>query len=366
MFQPFQSSADFARASGRSVRGFLMPLLLAGLSGLVACHPADRGVAETSSDAADHRILLAGSSTVAPFITTAAEYFGVTTDFPTPVVETTGTGGGFRIFCAGMGLKTSSVATASRPMTDGEKTYCRENGVSEILELEFGKDGIVLINALDGPDLAFSERDIFLALAEWVPTEAGFRENPYQKWSQIDADLPGVNIEIYGPPPTSGTRDAFVELVMEAGADEFGQLTELKRRDRAAYLQRAHTLRNDGRWLDSGENDAQIIQSLARSKESLGVVGFSYLDQNGDRVKPALIDGIRPDFDTISKGEYGITRSLFLYVKKDHFEKLPGLRAFLEEVYSDAAMGEAGYLVEKGLIPLTAERRTAARRQFQQ
>lgn len=365
MLQTFIPSADRKRhASGRAI-GFLQSFLMAGLVGLAACHPSGSERNEAAYDVQNHRILMAGSSTIAPFITTAAEYFGVTTDFPTPVVETTGTGGGFRIFCSGISLTTSSVATASRPMTDGEKAYCSQNGVSDILELEFGKDGIVLINALDGPDLAFSERDIFLALAKWVPTADGFIENPYQTWSQIDADLPGMKIEIYGPPPTSGTRDAFVELVMEAGADEFEQLMALKQADKLDYLERAHTLRTDGRWLDSGENDSQIIQALARSNEALGVVGFSYLDQNGDRVKAALIDGVHPDFETISKGEYGITRSLFLYVKKEHLEKLPALKAFLDEVYSDAAMGESGYLVEKGLIPLTEKRRAEARRQFE-
>ena len=331
---------------------------------IAACHPVKRDGVNDTGDSHGHRILIAGSSTIAPFITTAAEYFGVTTPNPTPVVETTGTGGGFRIFCSGPGLSTSSIATASRHMTTGEKAYCSKNEVDRVLELEFGGDGIVVINALDAPDLAFSEQDIFLALAKWVPGEGGFIENPYQTWSEINPDLPGMRIEIYGPPPTSGTRDAFVELVMEAGAKGFPEFDSLKARNRSDYRSRVHTLRTDGRWLDSGENDAQIIQALARSDTALGVVGFSYLDQNGDRVKAATIDGIAPSFETISEGDYAITRSLFLYVKQDHLERIPALRAFLDEVYSDAAMGENGYLVEKGLIPLTEKRRTEARRKF--
>ncbi len=311
------------------------------------------------------RLLVAGSSTVAPFITAAAEYFGATTDFATPVVETTGTGGGFRLFCQGDDFETISIATASRPITRSEEELCAERGVTDYVELQLGNDGIVFINALNGPDLEFTDRDIFLALARTIPNAEGeLVSNPYQFWSEVNPDLPDMRIEVYGPPPTSGTRDAFVEIVMERGALALPQLAELKTEDRAAFASISHTVRTDGNWLDAGENDTQIIQALLRNSEAIGVVGFSYLDQSADRVKPALIDGTAPSFDSIVSGDYVVSRSLFLYVKRSHLEALEELSAFLDEVYSEAAMGEGGYLVERGLIPISDPLRAEMRDRF--
>ncbi|MAP96143.1 MAG: phosphate ABC transporter substrate-binding protein [Ponticaulis sp.] len=303
-----------------------------------------------NEDEAD-RILIAGSSTVAPFVTTAAEYFGASTPFSTPVVETTGTGGGFKLFCQGNDGTTSSIATASRPITAGETELCRKNGVENIVELQLGKDGIVFINALSGPEMALSDRDIFLALAKRVPGENGLIDNPYQYWSELNPELPDIRIEVYGPPPTSGTRDALVSLALEAGALTFPDLRALKMTDKDAFYALAHTVRTDGRWLDSGENDTQIIQALIRNPLAMGVVGFSFLNQSGDRVKPARIDGELPTFETISSGDYALSRSLFLYVKPEHLESRPAVKAFLTEVFSDDAMTDTGYLIEKGLIP---------------
>ena len=325
------------------------------LLALGACEPASGN--HRAGGAPDERIIIAGSSTVAPFATRAAEYFGATSEFRIPIVETTGTGGGIRLFCEGDGPETISIATASREMTQSEREYCAGNGVTEFLELPFGSDGIVLINALTGPDLSLTDREIFLALAKTVPVRGRFEANPYQFWSEINPELPDMRIEVYGPPPTSGTRDAFVEIVMRNGARQLPEIAALSDTDPQRFQQIAHTIRTDGHWLDSGENDTQIVQALIRSSSALGVAGYSYLEQSSDRVKPAMINGTLADQDTIMSGEYAVSRSLFLYVKESHYTAVPALLPFLEELYSDVAMGQGGYLTEVGLIPLSEDRR---------
>ena len=305
----------------------------------------------------DDRLLIAGSSTLAPFITTAAEYFGATSDFATPVVETTGTGGGFKLFCRGTELTTTSIATASRRITDSERAFCAENGVTDVYEMIFGYDGIVIITSINGQSVSFSHSDLYRALAKDLYIDGKLAPNPYKRWSEVNPALPDIDIEVFGPPPTSGTRDAFVELVLERGAMEQPALAALKDTDPEAFDQYAHTIRTDGAWTDSGENDTQIIQSLIRNNKAFGVVGFSYLDQSGDRVKAASVDGVEPTFDSIVSNEYMVSRSLYLYVKMDHLTRVMALRPFLEATFSNNAMGADGYLVEKGLIPLSAEER---------
>ena len=330
----------------------------AGL-GLTLCLAACEPSAGTGDDAGrtDERIVIAGSSTVAPFVTRAAEYFGATSEYRVPIVETTGTGGGIRLFCEGGGPDTISIATASRRMTESEHEYCASNGVSDFLELPLGSDGIVLITALNGPEIALTDREIFLALAKTVPTRRGLAANPYQFWSEINPELPDMRIEVYGPPPTSGTRDAFTEIVMERGALRLPEIVDLRESDPETYDAVAHTIRTDGHWLDSGENDTQIVQALIRSPSALGVAGYSYLEQSSDRVKPASINGTLPDEVSIMSGDYAVSRSLFLYVKRSHIEQMPALSPFLDELFSDVAMGEGGYLVEVGLIPLSPDDR---------
>lgn len=332
--------------------------LAAGL-GFMLCLAACEPSASTGENAGrtDERIVIAGSSTVAPFVTRAAEYFGATSEFRVPIVETTGTGGGIRLFCEGEGPDTISIATASRRMTESEHEYCASNGVSDFLELPFGSDGIVLISALNGPEIALTDREIFLALAKTVPTRRGLAANPYQFWSEINPELPDMRIEVYGPPPTSGTRDAFTEIVMERGALRLPEIVDLRESDAETYDAVAHTIRTDGHWLDSGENDTQIVQALIRSPSALGVAGYSYLEQSSDRVKSASINGTLPDEVSIMSGDYAVSRSLFLYVKRSHIEQMPALRPFLDELFSDVAMGEGGYLVEVGLIPLSPDDR---------
>ena len=312
--------------------------------------------------AQDIKIKIVGSSTVAPFSRTVAEHFGAVTRFPTPVVETTGTGGGFRAFCQGVGPAHPSVTNASRAMRPAERELCRAAGVTAISEVVVGYDGIVLANSRQGPDFNLTKRDIYLGLARDIPDgQGGFMTNPYQRWSEVSPDLPDVPILLLGQPPTSGTRDAFVELAMEPGALELPEMQELKERDNAAFLERAHTVRTDGLWIDLGENDAVIVQSLLRSPEALGLLGFSFLDQNSDRIKGARIGSVEPTFDNIASGDYGLARLLFFYVKDQNMPLIDGLSDYILEFISEGAAGPEGYLLAHGLIPLPAERRSEER-----
>lgn len=308
----------------------------------------------------DDAIRIVGSSTVYPFTTTVAEQFGAGTDFATPFVESTGTGGGFKLFCEGVGATTADVTNASRPMKASEYDQCIANGVTEIVEVAIGFDGIVVADSKESEPLDISSKTLFAAVAKDVPTsdtDCTLRPNPYVNWSDIDPSLPAERIEVYGPPPTSGTRDAFVELAMDHGAKQFPCLAELAETDEDAFTAAAHTLREDGAWIDAGENDNAIVQTLTKTPSAFGVFGYSFLDQNSDRLQAATIDGVQPTFDAISSGEYPISRTLFVYVKAQNADVTPGLQDFVAEYVSEDAMGEFGYLAEKGLIPLPADRR---------
>ena len=301
------------------------------------------------------KIRIVGSSTVAPFATTVAERFGATTPYPTPVVETTGTGGGFKAFCKRVGMSEPSISDASRKIKPSETELCARNGVVDLMEVKIGYDGIVVANAKHGPDLDLTKRDIFLALAGEIPDgTGGFIANPHTRWNQVNPNLPDMEIMVVGPPPTSGTRDAFVELGMEAGALEFPEYVALKARDPDGFKERSHTLRTDGAWIDFGENDAAIVQALTKTPTALGVLGYSFLEQNGDRVKGAQLAGVEATFANIASGEYGLSRSMYIYVKRQNLPLVVGLAEFVEEFVSDRAMGPDGYLLERGLIPLQA------------
>jgi len=308
-----------------------------------------------STSFAREPIRIVGSSTVFPFSSTVAEEFGRRTDYKTPVVESTGSGGGFKLFCSGAGLNTPDITNASRRIKTSEIEACAKNNVGEIVEVKIGFDGIVIYN--------LTTQQIFQALARQVPLHGKLVDNPYKKWSEIDPGLPDVEIEVFGPPPTSGTRDAFVELAMESGATKFPMLAELKGSDKNAFKAVAHTLREDGAYLDAGENDNLIVQKLAANPTALGIFGFSFLDRNADRVQGSTVDGESPTFDAIADGSYGISRSLFFYVKKSHIGEVPGLDQYIAEFTSERAGGDEGYLVDKGLIPLPAAERKALREQ---
>ncbi len=323
---------------------------------LAACGAAASQVGH--AQAVRDYISVVGSSTVYPFATVVAEQFGRRNPkFNTPKIESTGSGGGLKAFCSGVGVEHPDIANSSRRITATEVETCAKNGVTEIVEIKIGYDGIVLANAKSAPQYEVTLREIYLALAKNVPDPAGTQKlvaNPYKTWSQIKSTLPNVTIEVLGPPPTSGTRDAFNELVMEGGCKSFDWVAALPRDE---YLAACHTLRSDNLYVEMGENDNLIVQKLESNPRALGVFGYSFLEQNADKVHGTKIGGVEPDFDTIAEGTYPVSRPLFFYVKTAHVEVIPGIREYLREFTSDSAWGDFGYLSDKGLIPLPAEER---------
>ena len=326
--------------------------LLAGLATLILALPA----------AARDQIRIVGSSTVFPFSTAVAEQFGRTTPYATPVVESTGSGGGLKLFCAGVGLDSPDITNASRRIKMSEVDSCRENGVADIVEVKIGYDGIVVANARSAGRYSLTKEQIYRALAKDLPSDGGWVANPNRTWKDVDPSLPDVKIEVLGPPPTSGTRDAFVELAMEGGAMQIPQVAALEDSDKDAFKQRAHSIREDGAYVEAGENDNLIVQKLEANPRALGIFGFSFLDQNADRIQGSLVDGVEPTFENIADGSYGVSRSLYFYVKKAHAGVVPGIREYVDEFTSDRASGEEGYLTDKGLIPLPEAERKLVRR----
>jgi phosphate transport system substrate-binding protein len=300
-------------------------------------------------------IYIVGSSTVYPFTTVVAERFGKTTQFRTPKVESTGSGGGFKLFCAGVGVDHPDITNASRRVKASELQQCAENGVTGVVEVKIGYDGIVMANSVRAEQYKLSRRDIFLALAKEVPDPDGGESlvpNPYTVWSEVDANLPDTRIEVLGPPPTSGTRDAFVELAMEGGCKTFDWIAAIKKNDETRFKTVCHSIREDGVYVEAGENDNLIVQKLEANPDAIGIFGFSFLDQNMEKVHGSLVDGVEPTFENIAAGEYPISRPLYSYVKRAHVDVIPGMREFLRELTSERAWGDEGYLAERGLIPM--------------
>jgi phosphate transport system substrate-binding protein len=315
----------------------------------------------TSAASARDEIRIVGSSTVFPFSTTVAERFGKETDFPTPVIESTGTGGGLKLFCAGIGEAHPDITNASARIKQSQVDDCASNGINDIVEVKIGYDGIVIANSRESAPLELTLQDVFLALAKDVPAgeEGKTQPNPYMMWSDIRPELPKTKIEVLGPPPTSGTRAAFVEIAMEGGCKSFSWIKDLKGSDSSAYKTLCHTIREDGAFIEAGENDNLIVQKLQAAPTQFGVFGFSFLDQNSDVLQGALVDGVAPEFEDIASGDYPVSRSLFFYVKKDHVGVIPGMEEFLAAFSSDDAWGEEGYLTDKGLIPMGEEERAS-------
>ena len=289
-------------------------------------------------------IQIVGSSTVFPFTTAVAERFGQSGN-PTPVVESTGTGGGMKLFCSGVGASTPDFTNASRAIKAGEMEDCANNGVTPV-EIKVGFDGIVLANSKAGEAVDLTKEQIFAALAKNVVVDGEIVANPNSNWSDIDPSLPATQIEVLGPPPTSGTRDAFVELVMEEACPEAIEAAD-----------GCTEMREDGAFVEAGENDNLIVQKLEANPNAYGIFGFSFLDQNADKLQGANIGGVEPTFENIAAGDYGVSRSLFVYAKKEHADVIPGFKEFLAEYTSEGAFGEDGYLADKGLIPLPEEER---------
>jgi len=346
-------------------------------------------VTNVSTAAARDSISIVGSSTVYPFATVVAERFGKSTDFRAPKVESTGSGGGLKLFCKGVGVATPDITNASRRIKSSEFEKCQKNGVKEIVEVLIGYDGIVLANAKGAAPMELTRKDIYLALAKLVPGPDGkLIENPNKTWKDVNAALPATKIEVLGPPPTSGTRDAFVELALEGGAKKVADIKALRKMKAnqvdeikamvgklgieaawAAAVEKkgakakgkdvvkiiGRSVREDGAYIEAGENDNLIVNKLVANPNALGIFGFSFLDQNSDKVQGSIIDGNAPTFEAIASGDYKVSRPLYFYVKKAHIGTVPGIQEYLNTFVSEDTIGPDGYLVDKGLIPLGDE-----------
>jgi len=342
--------------------------------------------AHVSTASARDVISVVGSSTVYPFATVVAERFGKSSDYKSPKVESTGSGGGLKLFCKGVGVATPDITNASRRIKSSEFEKCQKNGVKEIVEVLIGYDGIVLANAKSTEPMELSRKDIYMALAKLVPGPGGkLIENPHKTWNDVNSSLPATKIEVLGPPPTSGTRDAFAELALEGGARQISDISKLRKLSadqkseievlvaklgveaawNAAVQKKGakakgkdvvkiigRSVREDGAYIEAGENDNLIVNKLVANPNALGIFGFSFLDQNSDKVQGSIIDGNQPTFEAIAAGEYKVSRPLYFYVKKAHIGTVPGIAEYLNYFVSEDTIGPDGYLIDKGLIPL--------------
>ena len=337
---------------------YILPLVLPlALVGLVLA-----GFAAPTQ--ARENIHIVGSSTVYPFITVAAEKFGKSTNFRTPIIESTGSGGGLKLFCAGVGEAHPDFTNSSRRIKKSEFKRCLENGVTDIIEIKIGYDGIVLANSNRAPQVSLTRKEIFLALAKNVPHPNGDEElvaNPYADWSDINPALPAVKIEVLGPPPTSGTRDAFVEMGMEGGCKTIAWIKAMEKAAPDDYQALCHHIREDGAFIETGENDNLIVQKLRNNPNALGIFGFSFLDQNGDVVQGSRVENIAPEFENIADRSYPISRPLYLYAKSAHIDIISGMAEFMAELTDEDTWGEEGYLSDRGLIPMPEAERALFR-----
>ncbi len=299
---------------------------------------------------AQEQIRIVGSSTVYPFASYVAEEFGALSRYPAPIVESTGTGGGMKLFCNGSEADTPDITNASRRMKIKEFQRCDRNGVSDITELMFGYDGIVLAQDKDNTDFDISKRELLLAVAKKVPDPdgGGLVDNPYTHWNQINPEWPEREITIYGPPVSSGTRDAFEEMVLK-------YQTEQMKVYRDAGLKGYRLIRTDGHYIPSGENDNLIVKKLSRNQDAFGIFGYSFLAENKDKLEGVTIDGVAPTVESIASKDYPISRSLYFYVKNAHLDDVPAMREYIDLFLSRGMIGEIGLLTQIGLIPLSTE-----------
>jgi phosphate transport system substrate-binding protein len=322
-------------------------------NGLVAVAVFLGITALTPAASARDQLRIVGSSTVYPFTTAVAEQFGKATGARTPVIESTGTGGGMKIFCEGIGVDKVDVTNASRRMKKGEFDACQKNGVTEIIEVNIGFDGLTMAQSKTGAPMKLTLAQVFLALAEQVPAADGkLVANPHKLWSDIDRSLPSHKIEVLGPPPTSGTRDSLHELFLEKGAEQIPELKALKSADPKAFEKIWKSIRRDGAYVEAGENDNVIVQKLEINKDALGVFGYSFLEENAAKLRGVAIDNADPTFENIANGKYKGARRMYVYFKKQHFGVIPGLDKFMAQYVSEKTLGQDGALARKGLVPL--------------
>ncbi len=314
---------------------------------------AAAGLAAAGAAEARDQIRIVGSSTVYPFTTAVAEQLGKTGGVKTPVVELTGTGGGMKLFCAGVGVEHPDATNASRRMKKGEFEQCQKGGVKDIVEITVGFDGISVAQSKEGPAMKLTLAQLFQAIAKEVPGADGkLIANPNKSWTDIDKSLPNVKIEVLGPPPTSGTRDALHELLLEKGAEQLPAVAALKKSDAKAFEKAWKSIREDGAYVEAGENDNLIVQKLVANKNAFGIFGYSFLEENTARLRGVPLDGVEPTYDNIAGGKYSGSRLLYVYLKKQHVGVVPGLDKFAAEYVSNKAIGEDGYLAKKGLVTL--------------
>jgi phosphate transport system substrate-binding protein len=330
-----------------------MKKFLVSASAVAIALTASAGIA-----AARDQVKVVGSSTVFPYSQAAAEEYANKTGKPAPVVESTGTGGGFKAFCGGIGPDFADITGASRAIKDSEVKLCAENGVTDITEALIGYDGLSIAHARSAPEMDLTEEQIFKALAAELPDgKGGFVANPNKKWSDIDASLPAFDIIAFGPPPTSGTRDAFVELVMHDGCKDLPGMADLKKSNKDKWEEVCSRMRQDGPFVEAGENDNLIVQRLEADANAVGIFGYSFLYENSDKLKAVKVAGVEPTVETIADFSYPVARPIFFYVKNAHRDVIPGMNEFLTEYVSDGALGADGYLPERGLTPLSDEKR---------
>ena len=304
-----------------------------------------------ASVAEAREIRIVGSSTVYPFTTIVGESFAAEGN-TAPVIESTGTGGGMKLFCAGVGESHPDFTNASRAIKSSEVEKCKANGITP-LEMKVGYDGIVFANSKEGASFEVTPLELYLALAKDIPQADGtLKENTYTNWNEINPNFPNQKIEVLGPPPSSGTRDAWVELVMEKGCKTFDWVKAMKKKDKKKYKGICHGIREDGAFVEAGENDNLIIQKLANNPDAFGIFGYSFLDQNTDVIKGTVIGGVAPTFESIADGSYPASRGLYVYAKKEHMGKIKGMTKFMELYLSDDMAGADGSLGDAGLIPL--------------
>ena len=315
------------------------------------------------------QINVVGSSTVYPFSTVVAENFGNKTGAKVPKIESTGSGGGMKLFCKGLGVSHPDITNSSRRIKKNEFIKCQDNGI-DLVEVKIGYDGIVIANTKKASQLNISKRQIFLALAKQVPEgnkDGGqLIENPNAKWSDIDPNLPNIKIEVLGPPPTSGTRDAFNELAIEGGCKTFPSLKAIKKQNKNKYKAICRAVREDGAFIEAGENDNLIVQKLIENENAFGVFGFSFLIENEDKIQGSAVDGEVPTMDTIADKNYGVSRPLYFYVKVAHVDVIPGIREFIKEFTSEDTWGPDGYLEERGIIPMPESERELFKKNAQE
>lgn len=302
-------------------------------------------------------ITIVGSSTVYPFATVVAENLRKQGKFKAPKVEATGTGGGMKLFCAGNGIDTPDITNASRKIKSSELDACVANGVIAIVEVPVGYDGLTIANAKSAPKLSLTLEDIYYALAKEIPNKKGeMIANPNKTWKDVNPSLPATKIEVIGPPPTSGTRDSFNELAVEGGCGKNPVMKDIKSADSKKFEKLCRTIREDGHYIEMGENDNLIVQKLQANPNAVGVFGYSFLEENSDKVKAVSIAGVDPSFETVLDNTYPLSRAMYFYVKKAHVGKVPGIHEYVTEFTSKKAAGEEGYLADKGLIPLAPEK----------